>query len=180
MTHHSVSSSLRVSPSAQRFPLLWRPTPDIQRYSNLLRDGMLGRFGTLLQRQDDCCRHELWKTTSLCICLGTYASRPSGRLVNERRNWRDTALGSFIIVCLVLPHIYWISVSYSNVVNWQFALWAFVTGAVCFLSFFFREKTFLFRSILWVLRTHHIPPGEWLAIVYGILFFVIGAYYLAA
>lgn len=100
--------------------------------------------------------------------------------MNERKDWRDTALGSFIIVCLVSPHIYWIYIGYSNVVHWHFALWAFAAGAVCSLSFFFREKTFLFRSILWVFREFHIPPGEWVAIVYGILFFVIGVAYLLA
>ncbi len=98
--------------------------------------------------------------------------------MKEPQNYPDVVLGWGILFCLVAPHVYWILVGYSNVVNWQFALWAFFVGGVFFLSFFFREKTFLFRAILWVLRTIHIPPGEWFAPVYGALFFVIGLFYL--
>ena len=98
--------------------------------------------------------------------------------MNEPRNFSDPILGWVVLTCLVAPHVYWVFLGYINAANWQFALWAFFAGGVFFLSFFFRERTFVFRGILWVLRTIHIPPGEWFAIVYGALFFVIGLFYL--
>jgi len=98
--------------------------------------------------------------------------------MNDSKHHFDSLLGWAILGCLVAPHIYWIVSGYSNAVNWHFALWAFFTGGVFFSAFFFREKTFVFRGILWILRTVHIPPEEWFAIVYGALFLVIGLFYL--
>jgi len=98
----------------------------------------------------------------------------------EKKNRRDIALGSFVLACLVVPQGYWLTVGYSEVESWEKALWAFFAGGTFLLSYFFREQTFLFRSILWVFRTIHIPSGEWFAIVYGVLFFALGFFYLVA
>ena len=100
--------------------------------------------------------------------------------MNEKTIRRGIALGSLILTCLVMPQVYWLFVGYSEVTNWEKALWTFFAGGVFFLSFFFREQTFLFRSILWVFRTIHIPPGEWLAIVYGVVFVAMGLFFLLA
>jgi hypothetical protein len=98
--------------------------------------------------------------------------------VIERKNRRGIVLGSFILACLVVPQVYWWYVGYSKVENWEKSLWGFVAGATFLSSYYFREQTFLFRSILWILRTIHIPPGEWLAFVYGVLFFAISIFIL--
>lgn len=98
--------------------------------------------------------------------------------MTEKRNRRDILLGSFIIACLVVPQIYWLFIGYSEVTNWEKSVWAFIAGSTFLLSYFFREQTFLFRSILWVLRNIHIPQGEWFAIVYGILLFALGVFFL--
>lgn len=98
--------------------------------------------------------------------------------MTEKKNRRGVVLGSFILACLIVPQIYWLFVGYSEVERWEKSLWVFVAGATFLSSFFFREQTFLFRSILWVFRTIHIPPVEWFAIVYGVLFFAIGIFFL--
>lgn len=98
--------------------------------------------------------------------------------MTERRNRRGAVLGSFILACLIMPQVYWLFVGYSEVESWEKSLWAFAAGATFLLSFFFREQSFLFRSILWVFRTIHIPPGEWFAIVYAAVFFAMGIFFL--
>ena len=98
--------------------------------------------------------------------------------VTSGRNRPGVVLGSFVLACLVVPQVYWIFIGYSEIENWAKSLWAFLAGATLLLSLFFREQTFLFRSILWVFRTIHIPPGEWFAAVYGILFLAIGLFFL--
>ena len=60
--------------------------------------------------------------------------------MTEKKNRRGIALGSFVLVCLVMPQIYWLFIGYSEVESWEKALWAFFAGGTFLLSFFFVNR----------------------------------------
>lgn len=96
-----------------------------------------------------------------------------------KQNRQGTLLGFALLGGLIVPQVYWLIVGYAEVESWEKALWGFLAGAIFCSAYFFREQSFLFRGILWVFRKIHIPPGEWLAIVYGVLFFAIAVFFLS-
>jgi len=91
---------------------------------------------------------------------------------------RGVVLGVVLIAVAVLPQIYWAFIGYENVPDVQNAAWGFCISSILLASYFFPDKSFLFRALLWIFRTIHLPRGEWLAIVYAGLIALISIVHL--
>ncbi len=98
--------------------------------------------------------------------------------LSRSENRQGTYLGYSILAMLVLPHVRWLVVGFSNVQNWEKALWSLLMAAVLVSAYFFREATFLFRAIVWVFQKFHVPRGDWIALIYGAFFLVYSLLYV--
>ena len=87
-------------------------------------------------------------------------------------------IGVLLTAILVAPQIYWLIKGYSNVHDWELALWGFNVAVVLAVSYFYERSNFLFRGIVGLFRKVHVPRGAGWVLVYSGLFIVIGIYYL--
>ena len=91
------------------------------------------------------------------------------RLIRTREHAPQSgvAIGVLLFAPIVLVQLYWLLTGYSAVTAIHEGWWGLYVALFLLLSYLIPWRSRIFRGVLWIFRTIHVPRGEWVALFYA-------------